>query len=120
MTCKDCIHSEICKYRNRPLPLSDCTYDESNNVEKIGCPFADKSRFIELPFAPGQIVYWIVCDCGNCEYRAVVDCCARNEHPCKYIVEEIEYRLNFFFLNAECFATKEEAEKVLKERENNE
>lgn len=49
MKCADCIHCDICKYRYRPLPLSDSTYDESDHIERIGCPFIEKSRFEELP-----------------------------------------------------------------------
>lgn len=38
-TCKDCLSNFVCEYKDRPIPLCDCLYRESNNVEKIGCPF---------------------------------------------------------------------------------
>lgn len=56
-TCKDCLSEKVCKYKDQPIPLSDSTYSESNNVEKSGCPFKDKNRFVEIP-----------CYCKECEH----------------------------------------------------
>lgn len=45
MTCKECIHYDICLIRDE---LSD---DESQVVSVLECDhFADRSRFVELPF----------------------------------------------------------------------
>lgn len=57
-TCKDCIHYDVCEYTDRYIPLSDGKYCNSTNVEKIGCPFIDKSKIIELPCKVGDKVWW--------------------------------------------------------------
>lgn len=44
MTCKDCIHFEVCCYVDRFLPICDS--------------FKDKSKLIELPCSVGDIVYY--------------------------------------------------------------
>ena len=50
-TCKDCIHCDVCKKRHFPS-MFGLTGD--------GCDdFKDKSRFIELPCAVGDVVYAI-------------------------------------------------------------
>lgn len=54
MTCKDCIHTEI------------CVFDHTGEEYKICDFFKPKSRYIELPCAVGDTVYQIVyCRCGN-------------------------------------------------------
>ena len=57
MTCKDCIHYNVCQdYDNRVM------LDIYNMAEKCKY-FKDKSRYIELPCNLGQIVYDVVlCD----------------------------------------------------------
>ena len=49
MTCKDCLHYEVCKYKKRHMPLSDEIYENSNNIELICRQFKNKSKIIELP-----------------------------------------------------------------------
>lgn len=56
MTCKDCIHYEVC--------ISRITYDEifgdTNKLNHNCDDFKDKSKLIELPsFNIGNIVYFI-------------------------------------------------------------
>lgn len=115
MTCKDCIHYGVC---NEPLNADWCIGRDS--VETHCEDFADKSRFVELPFAIGQTVYRIVCDCDNCEYCATEVCYTHNEHPCKLKIKKKKFSLIGYLNGSEYFATKEEAEKALKEREKNE
>lgn len=57
MTCKDCIHYNVCQdYDNR------VTLDIYNMAEKCKY-FKDKSLIVELPFKLGQIVYDVaLCD----------------------------------------------------------
>lgn len=52
MTCKDCIHFDVCG----GYTLTD---DEVPDIEKRCGNFKDKTRFIELPVKLGQIVYAI-------------------------------------------------------------
>ena len=116
-TCKDCLHSEICPW--------DC--------DSVVCErFKDKSKFVELPCKVGDTVYFF------CDTFGVV---------LPYFVETLnisyyEKNLNYYSYEANCtnveenelldsidfdiedigesvFLTKEEAEKALKERNNN-
>lgn len=127
MTCKDCIHSGVCKYRYRQLPLSDCTHDESNKIEKIGCPFADKAKVVELPCKVGDTVYFIDFDLCNKYlkiYKTTVD---------EFVTDKFDTFavLNIIFtqftarrakavsiknFGETAFLTREEAEKALKKR----
>ncbi len=59
MICKDCLSEKVCKYKDRPIPLGDCTYEESNDVEKSGCPFKNKANYVELPCKIGDTVWYI-------------------------------------------------------------
>ena len=45
MTCKDCIHSDVCKYKELPVIAEQCV------------DFKDKSNYIELPCKVGNTVY---------------------------------------------------------------
>ena len=48
MTCKDCIHNDVCKWTGLP-PLAERCED-----------FKDKSRYIETPCKVGDTVYTVV------------------------------------------------------------
>lgn len=50
-TCKDCLHVEICKFKDLPAPLSDSYIRESECIEKRCGDFKDRSRFVELIIA---------------------------------------------------------------------
>ena len=56
MTCKDCIHEKICgHFIPQGLP-----WDDGEFPAELFCDhFKPKSRFIELPCAVGDKVYWI-------------------------------------------------------------
>ena len=103
MTCKDCIHYDVCEAL------------ENNGISKIypsecSC-FKDKSRFIELPCKVGDKVYFV--------YRGKMF-----QHKIKELV--IQEWGNFAY-SSDCFPfsafgnyvflTREEAERALKERE---
>ncbi len=49
VTCKDCVHVEVCKFKDLPAPLSDSYIRESECIEKRCGDFKDCSRFVELP-----------------------------------------------------------------------
>lgn len=102
-TCKDCIHFEACK-------SCWCAFWEHQEMtEDDRCKmFKDKARFIELPCKVGDTMYCIrTWPSGR-----------KTMHPFKapdwdWIMEH----LNDF--GKTIFPTREEAEKALKERENN-
>ena len=50
-SCKDCVHADMCKYKDLPAPLSDSYIRESECIEKRCGDFKDRSRFVELPTA---------------------------------------------------------------------
>lgn len=66
MTCKDCIHFEVCDSgRHIGEHIKD---DERflDGVEKQCVCFRDKARFLELPGRIGETVYCILQPCGGC------------------------------------------------------
>lgn len=48
MTCKDCIHYDVCKALEDQVGMID--------ARQCGC-YKDKSRFIELPCKKGDVLY---------------------------------------------------------------
>lgn len=56
MICKDCIHNEICRYKDVKNP-KECNerISDLNNIEKICQHFIDKS--IIPPYKVGDVVY---------------------------------------------------------------
>lgn len=57
MTCKDCIHWEICKFSKGTVPLTDHFVYEHNNIEDLCENAKDRSRFVELPYKLGDSIY---------------------------------------------------------------
>ena len=55
MTCKDCVHYEVCAEQD--AMLGENTIDEIVGVENHCELFKPKSRFVELPCEVGQTVY---------------------------------------------------------------
>lgn len=109
MTCKECVHYDVCVIVENQVDKEDDYYTE------FGCDdFKSKSRFIELPCEVGQTVYTVnkARIKGHWEdNRWIVDVWD------KWKVCEIPFSLTLF----ECgkgtyYLTKEEAENALKER----
>lgn len=133
-TCKECLHVEVCREyvaglaaaRGVELGIKEIeTVLESDDCEH----FKDRSRFVELPCKPGDMIYricpinegekccncpWECCDCydigfqSSCRYHSIRVCRAEN-------VEWITKRIPFF--GKIYFLTREEAEQALKECE---
>ena len=66
MTCKDCIHYDVCGgYTLSDLDSDvfhyarECRTDEIPDIEERCNGFKDKSRFVELPCNVGDTVYYI-------------------------------------------------------------
>ena len=125
-TCKDCLHYDVCKALEDQVPMID--------ARQCGC-YKDKSRFIELPCKVGDVVYWLdtfVDDetCAECEnyydggmgaYSLCKKTC--DVSRCTECIEIVETVANEDFIlrhfnvfGKTVFLTREEAEKVLKER----
>ena len=50
MTCKDCIHYEVCQYKYNIMSKL-----KNDDVQKYCLNFKDKSKFIEMPCEVGDI-----------------------------------------------------------------
>lgn len=139
MTCKDCVHYEVCKYMcfNEDVPFAD---------PNLCINFHHQSRFVELPCEVGQTVYVITTKrpCYACYYCSDIchwDCHYEDRgdlivkkakvrfikfEEINKILLEIEkgkdimqyaYTCWFTDIGKTVFLSREEAEKALKERE---
>ena len=119
-SCKDCVHADMCKYKDLPAPLSDSYIRESECIEKRCGDFKDRSRFVKLPCNLGdelceigrdyKIRKWIVTDISFSAYssfnKTVI--AAREKNGSKHL------RFSERFLGKTVFLTIEEAEQALK------
>lgn len=113
MTCKDCVHFEVCA--NVYCEVTAET--EIKNIHNKPCfYFKDKSKYIELPCKVGDTVYWI-CHKGGKPYIS--------EEIVQSIHCDVRKTLEFTLLNpnnkilkSNVFLTKSEAEQKLKELQN--
>ena len=98
MTCKDCIHYEVCQFH----------IDEETKMTVAECSnFKDKSKYIELPCKIGSKVYIV----WGPKYRAGID---------EYGVNTGKFRLSDLEnIGETVFLTKAEAEAKLKELNDN-
>lgn len=108
MTCKDCIHYDLCRSCSRiQLGWHGNSVHYVENIEEICKDFKDRSRFVELKSAEwiededmyGDPIY----HCSNC-----------NEH---FVLEEGTPTDNCYFYCPNCGAKMDK--QALKERENN-
>lgn len=120
-TCKDCVHVEVCRFKDLPAPLSDSYIRESECIEKRCGDFKDRSRFVELPCKDGEYVYVIEPLCDSMAFHTI------KLRKIKHIEPQARIQfagggwiLNFLSaFNQYVFRTYEEAEQALKEREHN-
>ncbi len=123
MTCKDCVHYEVCNhFITDPKAIESMRY---GNSETWFC-FKDKSKLIKLPCKVGDTVFvhdiieYEIDEAGNNQYLIV---------PCT-VVEIILYKNKIqvkckesrdciWTIKENAFITKEAAEAALKEREQN-
>lgn len=119
MTCKDCIHYEACHdmyYEEHATRHFD---PEKHNAEKECGYFKDRFRFVELPCKVGDTVYFIL---RSFDGKMRIN----PEKVCYFTNDANELRIHttagYFTerdMNDGVFFTRERAEQVLKERENN-
>lgn len=113
MTCKDCLHYEVCNYHI-------CEETEMTVTE---CPkFTDSSEWVYLPCKVGTVVYIPEIEVDKIErklvtkiYRTTVDGYSVNA---RYIMYHTSKGNNFMdsMLGKTVFLTREEAEKALEEK----
>lgn len=56
MTCKDCIHNEVCSQFSKADGANHEYYTYTNLSEKCEC-FKNKNEFVHLPFPIGTVLY---------------------------------------------------------------
>lgn len=121
MTCKDCVHYEVCKEQD--AMLGENKIDEIVGVEKLCEYFKPKSRFVELPCEVGQTVYLIdehqkVAEIKECEVTRI----EFDRNSILVIVIEWKslrgrrYGCTVGYIGKTVFLSREEAEKDLAER----
>ena len=97
-SCKDCMHEKVCDYYAGDL--------NEEGAEKCVC-FKDRTRFVELPCKVGDTVYQTD---GIRIYENKIE---------RIIFATNNIGFGETSIGKSIFLTREEAEKALKERENN-
>lgn len=130
MTCKDCIHYDLCRSCSRiQLGWHGNSVHYVENIEEICKDFKDRSRFVELPCKVGNRVYFnnihikyadvigIYIDAfgGVLDLRVFTNVPIPNGFGYEYFISK-DY--TFEDIGKRLFLTKESAEQALKEREN--
>lgn len=115
MTCKDCIHGEVCNIVVSP------NYEYEQNGDKWCQKFKPKSRFVELPCEVGQTVYmpfegevtqlsiFRVSVVLIMDEEVIIFCDAKSA--------KVGTSFSHHNIGKTVFLSREEAEKALKERE---
>jgi len=126
-SCKDCVHADMCKYKDLPAPLSDSYIRESECIEKRCGDFKDRSRFVELPCKAGTTVYTVSLKHRVVPWGVYAICSTVVEWDAapkitllarsKKIGKSAKFSANA--VSTSVFLTREEAEQALKEREEN-
>ena len=109
MTCRDCIHYEVCKEQD--AMLGENKIDELVGVENHCEYFKPKSRFIELPCEVGQTVWVIERGIPEEKYIFFVPMFITS-----YGERQFDLSFNADAIGKTVFLSREEAEKALAER----
>jgi hypothetical protein len=107
-TCKECVHVEVCRFKDLPAPLSDSYIRESECIEKRCGDFKDRSRFVELPCKLGDEFFYTTM--GKI-HQAVVDRIELYDEGVAIITTD-----GYCPDSSICYHTQEEAEQALKAR----
>lgn len=135
MTCKDCIHCEMCKRIDDKMEVKNMSLNET--IQEMCRDFKDKSKYIELPCKVGDTVYVLDYEDDNAvDYSGYIFIMANNDfaflspvlngesNPIEicneYFQRSIDDEDNSGVIVplTELFFTKSEAEQKLKELQN--
>lgn len=125
MTCKDCIHYEVCKQKYYHLYESYSILD-AENIESVCKSFKNKSKYIELPCKVGDTVYHY-CKSVNQTVPYVVEDIHIDKEQTRYFATAFNVYYNEYLDGIEfaedeigqtVFLSKSEAEQKLKELQN--
>lgn len=124
MTCKDCVHYNVCIQEKECVEM--LSYQVRTDVEKICIFFKDKSRFVEKTCDLGERFYFVVrafneiCECTVVKIEMNYFTSPQEWLTVEYFSDVIgkqEYKNRIdLMLGKTVFLTREEAEKALKER----
>lgn len=121
MTCKDCVHYEVCMDYTT-LSESE-TAQKFDQVEKICDHFKPKSRFVELPCEVGQKVWflkytnWQHTEVEIAEGKvSMLQQKADRSWKVRISHNSYVWDITFDEIGTEYFLSREEAEEALKER----
>lgn len=110
MTCKDCFHYEVCK-----------TYEEFDFANHSKCDtYKDKSKIVEPPCKVEDTVYFVsenILEIAKGKIKEIII----NKHNNKIMNVDFGYMCKQFdieYVGKTVFLTKEEAEAMLKELQN--
>lgn len=118
-SCKDCLHVEACEFYAGPLNAEPCV----KYAESCEC-FKDRNRFVELPCKVGDTLYEICARRKGGKWKPViiertVQRIEVGSSDCVTVRCGKTIVLFSFDFGKNVFLTREEAERALKERENN-
>lgn len=121
-SCKECLHGDVCKFKDLPAPLSDSYIRESECIEKRCGDFKDRSRFVELPCSAGDTVYYIANVNGKdtISSATVKKVTIHSDGLIGYDCGVGEIGFSSGSIDKRVFLTEEEAEQALKEKEKKE
>ena len=117
MTCKDCIHYDLCRSFSRiQLGWHGNSVHYVENIEDICKDFKDRSRFVKLPCKHGDTLFRIIN--GKIEKGVATDFFYGSEfHIVNCRFPKISTGIPFHRFGKTVFLSKKEAEQALKERE---
>lgn len=125
MTCKDCMHYDVCRIIDERIIHLNMSIEEVEN--KMCKLFKDKSKHIELPCAMGTTIYMIVTRkttsfSYNWDNEHISKVMQMHENQHTFIKTTKLMETNLFSIiekwNDTVFATKEEAKAKIKELNN--
>ena len=113
MTCKDCLHFEVCESVSKRQSLATLYYAED-------CPcFTDKSEWIYLPCKVGDIVYCFA-PCFDADHHPKLKVIEKEIVKLKTTATVLGLNFDIHDIGKTIFFTREEAEKALKDMRNKE
>nr|DAP59361.1 MAG TPA: hypothetical protein [Caudoviricetes sp.] len=128
MTCKDCIHYEVCKQKYYHL-YESYSISDAENIESVCKSFKNKSKYIELPCEVGDTMY--VLNRENRPQKMILDApdirchCSDEDNLCMVLCGDKKHNICAYRLMNDgsdigktVFLTKSEAEQKLKELQN--
>lgn len=119
MTCKDCLHFEVCEaVRGR----SNRVGKNSLRVSEKHCPynsFKDKSKWIHIPHKVGDIVYCFA-PCFDADHHPKLKVIEKEIVELKTTATVLGLNFDIHDIGKTIFSTREEAKKALKDMRNKE